>query len=186
MGSAFETRVARFERESRVRRGIELVAAVLLALAFTEYASWFESAEMRYTAIVVVATVLAATVTLMLLTKSSAPKSGTEIERADAWRAILRTQARVYAWSPIWLVLPVLLAVVAFVIALDRAVYGSRAPSAMLPADIGIMIALGLGAVVLLLEWSRKLRSLADTLTDPEPSTPAAPPPAVAPSPAQA
>ncbi len=172
--SGIEARVQAFTREARLRRAVELAAAVLIAGAFAEYASWFENEELSQIAASVVGTVLGVTVALMLLTRSSPPKGGTDAELAAAWKVILRRQARAYAWAPLWMVLPILISVCAFVISLDHAVYGSSWPSAMLPADIGIMVAVGLGVAVLTLEWSRRLAAAAATLTAP-PVTPAAP-----------
>ncbi|MFN7147690.1 MAG: hypothetical protein ACK4YP_28230, partial [Myxococcota bacterium] len=155
--SPIEARIQALSREARLRRGAELAGSVVLSFVFAEYASWFESDVMRASAATVVACVLAVTVALIMLTRTgtiaASPSDGAAY--VAAWQAALRRQARVYAWAPLWLVLPVLLAVCAFVLALDGVVYASRSPSPMLPADLGIVVALGLAAAVLNLEWSR-------------------------------
>lgn len=163
--SPIEARIQALTREARLRRGAELGGSVLLSFVFAVYASWFESDVMRASAMTVVGCVLAVTVALMMLTRAGR----IDVTPSDAayvpeWQAALRRQARVYAWAPVWLVLPVLLAVCAFVLALDRVVYASRSPSPMLPADLGIMVALGLAVAVLNLEWSRRLTAAAAAL----------------------
>lgn len=189
--SPIEARIQALTREARLRRGAELGGSVLLSFVFAEYASWFESDAMRASAMVVVGCVLAVTVALMMLTRTgNVAAAPTDASYVPEWQAALRRQARVYAWAPLWLVLPVLLAVCAFVLALDRVVYASRSPSPMLPADLGIMVALGLAAAVLNLEWSRRLGAAATALGQ-VPAAEAAPaasvsaPPA-APAPAEA
>lgn len=164
---AIETRAERFVASARRRRMFELITAFVLAVMFTSYASWFEYPTVRWSAAAVVGTVAASTVALLTLARVGpvTPAPGEDLR--TVLQARLVEHARVYTWAPLWGILPVFLASCGFVLGMDQVVYAARSPSVMLPGDLGLAVAFAFAATVMCMEWSKRLRTEAAALANP-------------------